>query len=49
MTAMNESQLEHSPADGARKREELQYCEQHGIMNKATDLKEKADQMAKQV
>jgi hypothetical protein len=27
--------------------EALFYCEQHGVMNKSTDLKEKADQIAK--
>ena len=29
--------------------EAVYYCERHGVMNKPTDLKEKADEIAKRV
>ncbi len=46
MTRMNEATAQ--PSGMAVNHEELYYCERHGVMNKATDLKEKADQIAKQ-
>ena len=46
MTQMTESSLNPSPTEISRKREILFYCEQHGVMNRSTDLKEKADQIA---
>jgi transposase-like protein len=45
MTRMSESTADSSQP--LRKAEALFYCEQHGVMNKSTDLKEKADQIAK--
>ena len=30
-------------------KEILYYCERHGVMNKSSDLKDKADQIAKRV
>ena len=40
----NSSKLSSSPST----RQEVVYvCEQHGVMNKATDLKNKADEIAK--
>ena len=36
-------------AEGADGQELIYYCEQHGAMNKLTDLKDKADQVAKKV
>jgi len=38
-----------SSAEGAGRQESIYYCEQHGAMNKLTDLKDKADQVAKKV
>ncbi len=46
---MRESAAESSPTEPSRKQETLYYCERHGVMNKSTDLKEKADQIAKRV
>jgi predicted nucleic acid-binding Zn ribbon protein len=40
MTMMNQK-----TSDSAK--EVLYYCERHGVMNKSSDLKEKADQIAK--
>jgi hypothetical protein len=34
------------PSKDTQATEILYYCEKHGIMNKSTDLKEKADQIA---
>jgi hypothetical protein len=37
-------------SDGPSNRREIVYfCEQHGVMNKATDLKDKVDEIAKKV
>ncbi len=36
-------------AEGADRQELIYYCEQHGAMNKLTDLKDKVDQVAKKV
>jgi hypothetical protein len=47
MTRMNETM--ENVAEPALKKEVLYYCERHGVINKATDLKEKADQIARQV
>jgi len=44
---MNESAAVSSPNEPSRKQEELYFCGQHGVMNKSTDLKDKADQIAK--
>lgn len=44
---MNESAAVSSPNEPSHKPEELYFCRQHGVMNKSTDLKEKADQIAK--
>ena len=40
MTKMSKSSSE-------AEKEELYYCERHGVMNKTVDLKEKADQISK--
>jgi len=45
MTTVNESTPKY--LDAAQSRETIYYCEQHGPMNKMTDLKEKADQISK--
>lgn len=49
MTAMDGTATEPSPNEPASRQELLYYCERHGVMNKSTDLKEKADQIAKRV
>ena len=33
----------------SNKREIVYFCEQHGVMNKATDLRDKVDQMTEKV
>ena len=43
MARMSESA---ATSDEVRK-EGIFYCERHGVMNKGSDLKEKADQVAK--
>lgn len=44
MTKMSESAAEsHGVKD------EIYYCDRHGVLNKSSDLKEKADKMAKRV
>jgi hypothetical protein len=45
MTRMNETA--GGAVDPAQRKEVLYYCERHGVMNKGSDLKEKADQIAK--
>jgi hypothetical protein len=47
MSTMNESTVTYS--EFAQTKEPIYFCEQHGPMNKFTDLKEKADQISKQV
>jgi len=37
---------EYSSAHQPRNQEILYYCKEHGVMNKAIDLKEKVDQIA---
>jgi len=32
--------------EGMDKQELIYFCDQHGVMNKVTDLKDKADQVA---
>jgi predicted RNA-binding Zn-ribbon protein involved in translation (DUF1610 family) len=49
MTQMSESSSNFSPTETSRKQEALYYCEQHGVMNRSTDLKHKADQIARKV
>ncbi len=44
---MNESPAESLSTMPVRTGEALQFCQKHGVMNKSTDLKEKADQIAK--
>jgi len=44
---MSETSTKPSPNEAPRKGEALYYCERHGVMNKSTDLKDKADQIAK--
>jgi hypothetical protein len=45
MTTMNETTPKY--LDASVSKEIIYYCEQHGPMNKLTDLKEKADQISK--
>jgi hypothetical protein len=45
MTTMNESTPSYPEASQGK--ETIYFCEQHGPMNKMTDLKEKADQISK--
>ncbi len=47
MRPMNERTAADSPAMPIRKQETLYICGQHGVMNKSTDLKDGADQIAK--
>jgi len=49
MTKMSETSANPSLNEASRKGEALYYCEKHGVMDKSTDLKEKADQIAKKV
>ncbi len=46
MSSMREGAIEFS-AGATDTRELIYFCEQHGTMNKMTDLKDKADQVAK--
>jgi len=46
MSGMRESAADYS-AEGTDKQELIYVCEQHGAMNKQTDLKDKVDQVAK--
>ena len=43
MTKMNESAAEYGPKN------DIHYCDRHGVLNKGSDLKEKADKIAKHV
>ena len=45
MSTMNENMPKY--LDASQTREIIYYCEQHGPMNKLSDLKEKADQISK--
>jgi hypothetical protein len=45
MSAMNEST--HKYPEPSQAKEIIYFCEQHGAMNKLTDLKDKADQISK--
>ncbi len=47
MTPMKERGIVDSPPSLTQKQNVLYFCGQHGVMNKSTDLKEKADQIAK--
>jgi hypothetical protein len=49
MTPMKERGIVDSPPSLTGGQDSLYFCGQHGIMNKSTDLKEKADQIAKRV
>lgn len=49
MTKMSETSTDSLATEPSRNGEILYYCERHGVMNKSTDLKEKADQIAKKV
>jgi hypothetical protein len=40
---MSESAAEHG------RRDDIYYCDRHGVLNKGSDLKEKADRIAKHV
>jgi hypothetical protein len=46
MAGMRESAADH-PGEGTDKRELIYFCDQHGAMNKLTDVKDKVDQVAK--
>ena len=45
MSAKKDSVADYS-GEGTDKQEPIYFCEQHGAMNKLTDLKDKADQLA---
>jgi hypothetical protein len=47
MTPMSESPAVDSPRLPTVRQESLYFCGQHGVMNKSTDLKDKADKIAK--
>jgi hypothetical protein len=49
MTKMSESASSTSPNETTRRQEVLYYCEEHGVMNRPTDLRDKADQIARKV
>ena len=42
MTKMSES-----AAEAQGRKDEIYYCDRHGVLNKGSDLKEKADKMTK--
>jgi len=46
MTPLKERESSETSGETLQKHESLYYCGQHGIMNKATDLKDKVDQIA---
>jgi hypothetical protein len=46
MAGMRESAADHS-GGGTDKQELIYFCDQHGAMNKLTDIKDKVDQVAK--
>ncbi|HXY83726.1 MAG TPA: hypothetical protein VEH56_08370 [Candidatus Saccharimonadales bacterium] len=39
--------MSESTTRSPERKEGIYYCERHGVMNKGSDLKEKADQMAR--
>jgi hypothetical protein len=45
MSTMNENTSKY--VEDIRANEPIYFCEQHGPMNKLTDIKEKADQISK--
>jgi hypothetical protein len=45
MSTINENTPKHP--DQTQAKEAIYFCEQHGPMNKLTDVKEKADQISK--
>jgi len=45
MSGMRESAADYS-GEGMDKQDLIYFCDQHGAMNKLTDLKDKADQVA---
>jgi len=45
MSTMNESASKYP--EQSQTKDTIYFCEQHGPMNKLTDLKEKADQISK--
>lgn len=45
MSSMRESAADYS-GEGTDKQDLIYFCDQHGAMNKLTDLKDKADQVA---
>jgi len=45
MSGMRESAVDYS-GEGMDKQDLIYFCDQHGAMNKLTDLKDKADQVA---
>lgn len=47
MSKMSETTAKPSVNELSRKEDALYYCERHGVMNKSSDLKDKADQIAK--
>jgi hypothetical protein len=49
MANMSESGSSSWPTETTRRQEVLYYCEEHGVMNRPTDLKDKADQIARKV
>jgi len=49
MSGMSEDTPKPTSDSPPNKREMVYFCEQHGVMNKATDLKDKVDQIAKRV
>jgi len=48
MSAMSQSAPKFS-GEAIDEQELVYFCEQHGVMNKLTDLKEKVDHIAKRV
>lgn len=44
---MKASATDYSVTDQPRTQEQVYYCQEHGVMNKSTDLREKVDQIAK--
>jgi hypothetical protein len=47
MTPMKASVTDSSVSDQPGKQETIYYCQEHGVMNKSSDLRERVNQIAK--
>ncbi len=46
---MNASATNYSVPEQPHQLENVYYCQEHGVMNKPSDLREKVDQIAKRI